>query len=271
MLNSLEKNKLLKIFYIYPPLIIIINIYTYYLNNSDYIPEYLKIFFSKLNNDKTSTSQKARTNKLIETNYNVLKFGVFTILICYLFIRYFINYFKEQLKLKNLKCSLNPKFKDSIINKKLNIKEKENKCNKFNSNINLLYNKCTYCINFLDNDLGENICQINDINQNSPIIFNKLDDNCKYYNEDIEINNNEYLYDNINIFLVLLFIISITLLKYIKNIVYCSIITILPAIISIIIFLIIKNKEKYIFNLIILIIIIIINLINLLFYNKLFN
>ena len=90
-------------------------------------------------------------------------------------------------------------------------------------------------------------------------------------NELDTINNNEYLYDNINIFLVLLFIISITLLRYIKNIVYCSIITILPAIISIIIFLIIKNKEKYIFNLIILIIIIIINLVNLLFYNKLFN
>lgn len=290
-MNPSEINKLLKLSYIYPSILLAIYVITISINECklNSLPDYLKIFVSKLNYTNNTPEKKnlkiARKYKLGETNLSVFRISGFFILVTYLLIRYFMSNIQKELKFKNFTCRLKPNI-ETEINNKFNLnKEKEKEliekrelCKNRGSKLNTKYDRCKSCIGFVDIKYGEKICELYDNSQNTPIEFNNLDDNCKYYKNDedevAEKNTNNYLYDNFSILLLIMFFVSTFIIskQYLKISLFLAIL--LPIIIVIIlgIFIIkeITDDSIKIFNIIIIIIIDIIHLINTGMYYKFF-
>jgi len=299
-------SNLLDFIYVYPPTLIIIYSLVIINNKCDFqIPEFIKKIFTDSNDIKNTSHpelKSARKQKLKDTNNIVIIiFGTIG-LICYLFIRFFMDKIKNRIDLQQVNCKL----KEDVMNdlkKKMNkspdseskieinktIKKMEDICRKRGNNQSNKKGKCKSCITFEQKDeyFQGYPCELQDSNDPNIKISGELnqkdiniDEKCKYYisdDEEIKLEKDKnnralYIFNNLVIFLLIMFSLGYLLHKYNK---VCSIL--IPIILMLILIIIIlsvgenfnfsNDLNVYIFNAILLLIISIIHSLNIWIYH----
>ncbi len=249
MSNKIYEN-LLDFVYIYPPSLLIIYSLVIIKNkcnleDSEIIKTIKKLFSISDNSTPRNhkTQRNARKEQLKKTDDGVMIiFGAIS-LICYLLIRFFMDNIKEKIDLQEVQCKLKDSVTGALLNdiketddvqSKANINESiqnmEKICNDRGQNQSDKNGKCLSCItyNHADSYYHGLPCELKDSNDPNIKISGELnqtktsvDENCKYYNNTItdrsdsdKINKGLYIFNNLCIFLLLMFSCGWCLLDY---------------------------------------------------------
>ena len=299
--SSAILNNLYKYILVYPPSLIIIYSIIIGINKCPIdLPPFLNELFATLTNNSTNTTnvqklKKIRKDKLWETDCGVIKLMGFISLVCYLLIRYFMYAIKNIIKTNTLKCRIKTDLKEDIVSKKditddikkikeQKIKELNDFCENKGSSQNTKYDKCHGCITASKD--GEYPCELYDNKTKNVTSYDKnsLENNCKYQDdtgEDEKLSDKKhnafYIYNNFNIFLLIMFFLGTFFYKNDVNKLWREICAyVIPSLIIFIIMIILiltsftDSNSGFIilFNIIIVSIMAILHLINMLTYNK---
>jgi hypothetical protein len=304
---------LLDFVYIYPPSLLIIYSLVIIKNKCNVnINETLQLIIEKIFSDSGQYKGKdylvkraARKEQLTNTNNKVIwVFGSISLL-CYLLIRFFMDNIKDKIDLQEVQCKLKKQVTDTLQSdiKESSKKSKEDiisyldnlkkKCIERGSDHTNKNDKCQSCITLEQKDRYYQgfPCELSDSNDSNIQISGELNQNrlnvtekCKFYindnindrSETAKINKGLYIFNNLGIFLLLMFSGGYGLIHCTHN----KLAFILPVIIIIGIGSLIlvlyerfnwtNDSNIYIFNGILSIIIAVIHVMNIVIYKRYF-